>query len=408
MIRRRAHRQLTWGAMALLGFLWAFWPAAGAVAQFPGGAREVRAVWVTRWDYKTEEDVRNAVRWASALGFNRIFFQVRGRADAFYRSTLEPWGEELGGRDPGFDPLRVALDEARARGVDLDAWINVMPGWKGSRSPRNPQHILHRHPDWFLVDQRGERHLKSANEYTILNPCLPEVRAYLEKVVQDIAGRYPVGGIHLDYVRFIGRGGKAGHDFPYDPRSLALFKRYSGGAPFDRRGAWDKWRRLAINTVLHRLAKAARTSRPGCRVSVAAIQDFNRARDGLFQDVVTWQKEGWVDEVYPMTYVRSPSAFAGKVRAVLGHGLEGNVFPGVGAYLHTTVEETVRQIEVTRAVGTRGFAVFAFANLFPSPSHESKDDAEGRRLRFRLRRKIFTLNGGDLAANRSPVASARE
>jgi len=408
MIRGRAHRQLTSGTVALLGVLWTFWPGAEATGQFPGGAREVRAVWVTRWDYKTEEDVRNAVRWTSALGFNRIFFQVRGRADAFYRSSFEPWGEEIGGRDPGFDPLLVALDEARVAGVDLDAWINVMPGWKGSRSPRNPRHILHRHPEWFLVDLRGKRHLKNPNDYTILNPCLPEVRAYLEKIVRDITGRYPVGGIHLDYVRFIGRGGKAGHDFPYDARSLALFQKYSGGAPFGRRAAWDKWRRLAVNTVLHRLAEAARASRPGCRVSVAAIQDFQRAREGLFQDVVTWQNEGWVDEVYPMTYVRSPAAFAARVKNVLGEGLEGKVFPGIGVHLHTRVEETVGQIEVTRALGTRGFALFAYAGLFPSPSHESKSDPQLRQLRSRLRRKIFTLNGGSLAANRWPVASARE
>lgn len=404
MIRGPDHRQLILGATLCLGVLWIVCPVALAAGQFPGSSREVRALWVTRWDYKTEEDVRNAVRWTSALGFNRIFFQVRGRADAFYRSSLEPWGEELGGRDPGFDPLGVALKEARAVGIDLDAWINVMPGWKGSRPPKDPRHIFHRHPEWFLVDLHGKRHLKSANEYTILNPCLPEVRAYLRRVVHDITRRYPVAGIHLDYIRFIGRGGKKGHDFPYDTRSLTLFKKFSGGTPFDKKAAWDRWRRLAVNTVLHTLAETARANRPGCRVSVAAIQDIKRARDGLFQDIVTWQNNGWVDEVYPMTYVRSPTVFASRVRNLLNHGREGKVFPAVGAYLHKSVEETAKQIEMTRALGAQGFALFAFANLFPSPSHESRSDPQVRQLRFRLRRKIFTLNGGNLAA----LASSRE
>ena len=82
-----------------------------------GGASEadVRAIWVTRFEYRTEREVRTIVANSAALGFNTILFQVRGQADAYYRSPFEPWAERLGGRDPGFDPLAVACAEAGKR-----------------------------------------------------------------------------------------------------------------------------------------------------------------------------------------------------------------------------------------------------------------------------------------------------
>src|SRR6185295_12997936 len=137
---------------------------------------EVRAVWISRWDYRSESDLRASIASAAALGLNRVVFQVRGRADAFYRSSLEPWGEELFAegirRQPDFDPLAVAVEEAKRRGIEIHAWMNVLPGWKGSIPPRSRHHLVHRHPDWFLLDRGGRRPILDSRRYSILNPCL--------------------------------------------------------------------------------------------------------------------------------------------------------------------------------------------------------------------------------------------
>src|SRR5687767_13170041 len=79
-------------------------------------SRDERALWITRFDYKTREDVVRAIENAKAAGFDTVLFQVRGNATAFYRSQLEPWAAELGGADPGFDPLEVAIEAAHERG----------------------------------------------------------------------------------------------------------------------------------------------------------------------------------------------------------------------------------------------------------------------------------------------------
>lgn len=119
----------------------------------PANVKEIRAIWVTRWDYRSESDVRAVIRNCKSLGLNRIYFQVRGRSDAFYRSELEPWAEELGGKNPGFDPLAVAIDEAGKSSIQLHAWVNVLAGWKGKVPPKSKTHLYHTHPDWFLTDR---------------------------------------------------------------------------------------------------------------------------------------------------------------------------------------------------------------------------------------------------------------
>ena len=76
-----------------------------------GRGQAIKAVWVTRWDYKSASDITAIMDTCRGAGFNTVLFQVRGNGTAFYRSTLEPWADELGGRDPGFDPLAVACQQ---------------------------------------------------------------------------------------------------------------------------------------------------------------------------------------------------------------------------------------------------------------------------------------------------------
>jgi uncharacterized lipoprotein YddW (UPF0748 family) len=364
--------------------------------------KEVRALWVTRWDYKTEDDVRRVVRWSAALGLNRLFFQVRGRADAFYRSKLEPWGEELGGKDPGFDPLQTAILEARKAGVELHAWMNVLPAWKGKSLPRNSRHVFYQHPEWLVEDSLGNRPKASDADYVILNPCLPEVRRYLAEVVTDIVGRYDVHGIHLDYIRFGGPGKGKRADFPFDARTLGLFRKYSGGTPTTAPAEWDRWRTLSVDTLLYRLSRAAREARADCLVTAAVLPDYASARRLYFQDAVKWQKQGWVDQVYPMTYAKNSTDFSYSASRAMHSGVPEKVIPGIGLHWHSTAVETARQIEVARALGASGYCLFSFSQIFPSPSHESGKDVPSRNLRAALRATLLVLNGGKAEPSRSP------
>lgn len=377
----------------------------------PPPSAEVRGIWVTRWDFRTEADVRQIVANCASIGLNRIYFQVRGRSDAFYRSELEPWGEEIGGRDPGFDPLATAVAESRRQGVELHAWVNVLAGWKGTRPPRSRRHVFHTHPDWFLLDRYGKRHLLDSH-YTIVNPCRREVREHIRKVMIDITSRYSVDGLHLDYIRFIATGARARQAVPYDNHTLHDFRARTGGFPVRHPAEWDAFRREAVDRLVAEISSDVRRTRPGVRLSAAVLKDFDRARSLYFQDAARWVERGWVAEVVPMNYGRDSDGFLAHARDSLARTGGGRCLPGIGVYLLKGTHELSCQIDATRRLGTGGYCLFAYTSFFPSPSHASSVDRAARRLRISMREAVLRLNeravaGGDLPTVGSQLTAAR-
>lgn len=347
---------------------------------------EVRAIWVTRFEYQTEADVKTILSNCASLGFNTILFQVRGQADAYYRSSVEPWAERLGGRDPGFDPLEVACRESKRLGLSLHAWVNTMPAWRGKTPPAERNHVCYRHPGWIVADRSGRR--QPFNEhYVCLNPCLPEVREYIVSVLRDLAERYPIDGLHLDYIRFI-EG-----DWSYDERTLSLFAAAYGATPEEKPEAWTSFRRAGVTELVKMTRQMLREMRPGAVLS-AAVFPSAKSRERVLQDAEGWMRRGLLDWVFPMTYddsdadfrdvidegyslFRAGGAATGKGRALAsksGQPVETSAsravcFPGVGAYKHKTAEQTVRQLSMCRA----GFALFSYSSLYVSPDETRKE-----------------------------------
>jgi len=349
-----------------------------------GESTEVRAIWVTRWDYRSASDVRKIIAGCSSLGLNRVIFQVRGQADAYYRSSFEPWGEGLGGSperdgDPGFDPLAVALEEAKKQGISIHAWINVLPGWKGAAPPRSRKHLVHTHPEWFLAGRGGRRTILSKTNYALLNPCLPEVRVHLVLVVAEIAARYPVDGILFDYIRFLHRG--PGEDGPLDAATLKLFWTETGTTPRENPPAWDRFRRRAVDRVVEEMSRAVRRQRPPCRISVAAIRERDRARSRLFQDALAWKRRGWIDDIYPMNYVTDPVKFDGTARNWVRACGGSSVIIGVGVHLLRTAPRVHSQIQILRSAPSRqraaGYCLFAGPPRFPGRLRPNGSRASG-------------------------------
>jgi uncharacterized lipoprotein YddW (UPF0748 family) len=318
------------------------------------GDREVVAVWVTRWDYKTAADVRRIIADVKALGATDVLWQCRGAADAYYRSALEPWGELLGGRDPGFDPLDIALEEAHNAGMRLHAWINVMPIWRGTKPPP-PDSVAGRHPDWIVVGRDGKPQAAAKeNEYLCANPASGPWLAHVGAVIRDLAVRYDVDGIHLDYIRYL-EG-----DFSYDRASLDRFGQDPAKAPEE----WSAFRRGLVTGVV-RLAREAAWP----KLVTAAVYPSAKARGTIHQDAELWVREGLVDAVFPMQYRADDAAFEELV-AESRRDLGARSYTGIGVHLHGTAGQTARQIDLVRASGGRGFALFSYGSFHPTASED--------------------------------------
>jgi uncharacterized lipoprotein YddW (UPF0748 family) len=367
----------------------------GCVA--PHVQHPMRAIWVTRFDYKTADDVTAIIENCAAAGFNAVLFQVRGNGTAFYKSSFEPWADELSGAAPGFDPLELACGAAHERRIELHAWVNVMPAWRGTRPPANPEQLYNKHPEWFWYDQNGRRQALNSF-YVSLNPCLPEVREYLVDVFHDLVSRYDVDGLHLDYIRFpneppaIPRGSAA--DYPRDERTLALFSQDTDRLPDDDPVAWNQWRTGQVTRLVADIHHMLRRSRPQVVLS-ASVGPVRESALKHFQDGRRWIDEALIDVAFVMNYTDTPETFAQRLEPWLARQPRVPVIPGLwfGSTKDRSVEEGAvavkGQIEIACAQAG-SFCVFAYSSLFDGADEGelTRQSEEQRRVR-QIRQEIL-------------------
>ena len=372
-----------------LFYMLLFLPAVLFAGARPPKLPEVRAIWVTRFDYKSPMDVSSIVVNCAKAGFTDIFFQVRGNGTAFYPSRVEPWAFELSGKDaantgkdPGWDPLLMASGWARRCNIRLHAYINVLPGWRGMKDPPAAAgQLWTAHPDWFMVDSTGTKMRPTSAWYSFLNPAHPQVGGHLMHIAAELA-RYDIAGLHLDYIRFpydykdvareVYRNAsaaeiKAHSTFSFDPVS-----RLAMGSSTSRR-EWDAFRRESVSLVVSDLHGVFKKNRgPQAVVSASVMADFSDGYYKAFQDSRRWAKAGWVDWLIPMNY--NAGLFderLANMKHLLGRK-ETSRRLVVGINCAGDANEIRRQIAASREAGCRGFALFAYSHLFENHQPTAK------------------------------------
>lgn len=336
-------------------------------------------VWIDRWDWKSKADVEGAVDRAHRFGFDTVIFQVRGNGTVFYRSDLEVWGEQFGYRDPGFDPLATAIAAAHARGMKLCAWVNMMPGWVGVEEPGDARQLLRQHPEWFLVDEETRLPARKASKYLGLNPCLPEVRRHLADLCREIAARYEIDGLQLDYIRFP-EPEPAGREVGVDPGTMNLFARATGRRSDDR-SALPGWQRECVTRLVADVRAALRATGRTIPLSAAVFADVQVAREKVRQDWPEWCRRGLVDAVVPMNYTDDDSLFAVRARNCVASAGRVPVVMAVGVYKCRDAVQVRGQIDAATNAGAAGVGVFNWRSLFGTlpevPPERQKDLRSG-------------------------------
>ena len=369
-------------------------PAVAESAPRPRQFDEVRAVWVTRTSLDSPAAVQELVRQAAAAGFNTLIVQVRGRGDALYRSLLEPRPEFLSDQ-PQFDPLQTVIQEAHARGLAVHAWVNAHLVWGPEDPPREPSHLVNAHPEWLAVpralgrqlyqrDPRDPTYVRRLTDYAAANfevveglytsPSHPGVQERLGRVWVDLASGYDLDGIHHDFIRF------ATSAYDYSRSTLEQFQawvrplvdegRFNELAaaaqedPYAMVDAlpehWNRFRRDSVTDLVRRVYRDVKARRPDLVVSAAVLPDWRAAAQWQFQAWSAWLGEGIVDVAVPMAYTGDDQQFHAWIdAAVAAAGASGRVWAGVGGY-RNPVSGTVRQIDLARAAGAGGVAVFSY------------------------------------------------
>jgi len=259
---------------------------------------EVRAVWITTiggldWPHSYAQSERSAEKQKLELcnildrlqraGINQVLLQTRIRATTIYPSAYEPWDGCLSGfpgKSPGYDALAFAVDECHKRGIELHAWVVTMPvgkwnalGCKKLRQ-RFPGLITKIGPDGYM------------------NPEKPQTAKYLADICQEIARKYDVDGIHLDYIRY--------------PEEWKM------------RVSEEQGRRY-ITQIVKAIHDRIKPLKPYLKLSCSPIGKFNdltrfwshgwNAYSRVCQDAQGWLRDGLMDELIPMMYFQGEQFF---------------------------------------------------------------------------------------------------
>lgn len=346
----------------------------------PGVIQEVRGVWVVRTALQSPQGVDQAIDEAARAGANAVFVQVRGRGDAFYASRLVIRSDLLAGQPADFDPLGRAIARARARGLAVHAWFNILLTANfGQRLP--PDHVIARHPEWVMQPQAAARRAFSVPpsgltwlarqarvsgdvEGLYLSPSAPGVAEHLEAAVREMVRRYPVDGFHLDFIRY------PSAEYDYSRVALESFARRLGvksSEPWTLPGrypaAWDEHRRSVLSDLAARLTNAARSERPAILVSAAVVPDEATALNHRFQDWPDWGARSLLDAVCPMAYTVDSRIFRQQVAVARARvGDRSRVWAGVGAY-RLDVPGIVEKVQLARAAGAEGVILFSHESL---------------------------------------------
>src|SRR5688572_27704258 len=109
-----------------------------------------KALWVVRDRITNALAIDELLADATTRGIFDLVVQVRGRADAYYRSSLEPQALALAGTN--LDPLGHLIRFGPAVGMRIHAWGNVFFVWSdpSGAMPRSPAHLVNKHPEWLL------------------------------------------------------------------------------------------------------------------------------------------------------------------------------------------------------------------------------------------------------------------
>ena len=330
-----------------------------------GAPAEFRGAWVTAWNpgFLTPVEADETIAAAKTANMNALFIQVRKTGDAYYNSDLAPRASNISG-PPDYDPLAYVIERAHSAGLEVHAWVNVLRALSAGTSAPDFRHVCSAHPEWIMSDYTGGL---NSPEGVYLDPGVPEVQEYTLDVITELATRYDLDGVHLDYLRYPGR------EWGYNSTAVSRFNARYGrrGAPVPDDPLWSQWRRDQLTALVRKIYRRVGSVRPAAKVTLAAItwgespNDFESSLSyrKVFQDWAGWLRDGILDAAIPMNYRDEGNAAAAEQYRNWLEGMRQWRFGRhvyAGQMITGDVDSAVVQLKASRNSGAMGMVCFSF------------------------------------------------
>ncbi|PTX55026.1 uncharacterized lipoprotein YddW (UPF0748 family) [Melghirimyces profundicolus] len=333
---------------------------------------EFRAFWVDAFHegFKTPEQVDRLMEDVRRAGANAVIVQVRRRGDAYFNKALEPRTQDPG-LQSGFDALAYLLEKAHNESprIEVHAWLATLPIWNSATPPESPDHVFNRHGptaeerDYWLMESVDGADRFGADY--VLDPGHPDALDYTVDQYVNVVKEYPVDGIHLDLVRYMGP------EWGYNPVSLERYQKETGavGRPDPQDEGWKEWRREQVDHLMRKVYLKSIAIRPDIKVSAAVIawgkgpETMEEYRNSapvqrVMQDWNGWLQEGIIDLAVPMNYDREHVAdqkawYDQWIHWEKDHQYQRQIAAGPGIFLNS-IEGSLAQIARAQAPSAEG------------------------------------------------------
>ena len=336
-------------------------PACAAGAGEASLRMPVRGVWMHPGFFgpdkaKATEKMRTTLDEYARAGVDTLIMLVKNTSGHVY------YASEIGVPDGNWtwDFFKVFLEEAKKRKMTVHPWFCVFPESALLGEVRQ-------HPEWLISSPKKEM-------VGAVNPALPAVRAYEISLMLEVARKYDVDWIHLDYIRYPCEPTEP--FFSFDPETLRLFRADTGidmGAVKARDtgnmawNAWLRWNSERVTVFVRELKEALRTTGKRIKISAAVFPDAVNARVMIGQDWALWAREGLVDMLNPMLYTNDARQFEKLVgeAVAIGRG-RALVCPGIGigtSHNQNTPEGMVEQMRTSKRLKVDGVVYFSSSSL---------------------------------------------
>ncbi|MBE9190217.1 family 10 glycosylhydrolase [Gloeocapsopsis crepidinum LEGE 06123] len=352
--------------------LWQNYPSDRPLAQ-----PEIRAVWLDRGSIVragSQQGLAKIFDQLAAAGINTVFFETVNAGYPIYQSRVAPQQNPL---IQGWDPLASAVKLAKARDMELHAWVWVFAAGNQRHNTivnlpvDYPGPLIAANPEWASYDNRGSMFPPGQGK-PFLDPANPEVRSYLLRLFEEIVSRYQVDGLQLDYIRYPFQDPGAERTYGYGKVARQKFQQLTGVDPVQisprQPNLWQRWtqfRTQQVDSFVTEVSGHLRRKHPQIILSAAVFPLAENERiQKLQQHWEVWASRGDVDMIVPMTYALDTYRFGRLAQPWIASNKLGStlLLPGI-RLLDLPVSTAVDQIQLARDLPVSGYSLFAVENL---------------------------------------------
>jgi uncharacterized lipoprotein YddW (UPF0748 family) len=340
-----------------------------------------KAFWVVRDAINTQSEIDKIIRTAITFDINDIFVQVRALGNTYYSSDLEMRSELV---KTNFDPLSDFIEKADYYNIRVHAWVNMFYIWSGEKIPPQKDHIYHLLQKNILRNCSFPSYAELRSdgiEGYYLDPQSEQVQKYLLNLLQEIADKYNVAGIHLDYFRYPGvlysftpesrTNFKLEHF--YDPLPIYCttneFVQGRGHAVY--RHADRVYRHALSNSLsayLKRISEELHAIKQNIELSVSVKPDPVEAKHRYFQDWISWISSELCEFVVIMNYRTDWKEFISIIDQIKNQSISKKVMIGVSTY-NQDARAAMRRLEVIKNLNFAGSSLFSYNYLIKNEAY---------------------------------------